>query len=277
MSSRFLVLLTLVGLMFAPPSAASQNATPPSPTPAAGPAPVSAPTAAQASAAAPAKGHVDATASRWSVPIDTTIPLELKNTLSSRTAYVGQAIYCETIYPITVGNRIVIPVGTYVKGAVTQVVRPGRVKGRAQIGLRFESITLPDGTTRQMRATLSSFAGNGEEGFHRQEAKVEGASSKGQDAGKIAQTTVAGAEIGTIAGAAKGSVGKGLGIGTAAGALGGLIWVLATRGKDIVLPPGTSLELQLSQPLNFERDEVEAPSPYQEGPALPRRDPGPSL
>jgi hypothetical protein len=48
--------------------------------------------------------------------------------------------------------------------------------------------------------------------------------------------------------------------------------VLATRGKEILLPPGTSLELQLATPLTFERDELEPPSRYDEGPALPRRD-----
>ncbi len=211
------------------------------------------------------------------VPANTTIPLELRNTISSRTAYVGQAIYCETIYPISVGNRILIPVGTYVKGAVTQVVRPGRVKGRAQIGLRFESITLPEGTTRPLRATLSGFAGNGKEGFHRDESKIEGESTKGEDAGKVAQTTVTGAEIGTIAGVGTRRVGTGLGVGSAAGALGGLIWVLATRGKDVLLTPGTSLELQLSAPLRLDSDEVGAPSPYDEGPALPRREPGPGI
>src|ERR1700674_2228118 len=92
------------------------------------------------------KAPADASSSRVVIPVNTTIPLELKNTLNSRTAYVGQAVYCETIYPITLGNRIVIPVGSYVRGAVTQVVRPGRVKGRAQIGLRFDSLTLPGGT-----------------------------------------------------------------------------------------------------------------------------------
>ncbi len=215
--------------------------------------------------------------SKLMIPAETTIPLALKNTISSRTAYVGQAIYCETIYPITVGNRIVIPAGSYVKGAVTQVIRPGRVKGKAQLGLRFESLTLPNGTTRPMRATLSSFAGNGKQGFHREESKIEGESSKGEDAGRVAQTTVTGAEIGAIAGAANRSVGKGLGIGSAAGAAGGLIWILATRGKDILLPPGTSLELQLGTPLSFEPDELEAPARYPEGPALPRREPGPSF
>ena len=202
------------------------------------------------------------------VPADTAIPLALKNAVSSRTAFVGQAVYCETIYPITVGNRIVIPVGSYVKGAVTQVRRPGRVKGKAQLGIRFESLTLPNGTTRPLRATLSSYAGNGNQGFRREESKIEGESSKGEDAGKIAAT----ATEGTIIGGLSSRSGKGAGIGALGGGVGALIWVLATRGREILLPPGTNLELELARPLTYERDELEPPSRYDEGPALPRRD-----
>jgi type IV secretion system protein VirB10 len=202
------------------------------------------------------------------LPADTAIPLALKNTLSSRTAFVGQAIYCETIYPVTLGNRIVIPVGSYVKGSITQVVRPGRVKGKAQLGLRFDSLTLPNGTTRLLRATLSSFAGTSDEAFRREESKIEGAGSKGEDAGRIATT----ATQGTIIGGISSRSAKGAGIGALGGGLSGLIWVLATRGKEIVLAPGTNLELQLAVPISFEPDEVQPTGRYDEGPALPRRE-----
>jgi type IV secretion system protein VirB10 len=201
------------------------------------------------------------------IPAHTAIPVALKNTINSRTAFVGQAIYCETIYPITVGNRIVIPVGSYVKGAVTQVKRPGRVKGKAEMGLRFESLTLPNGTTRWLRATLSSYAGNTDQGFRREEGRIEGEGSKGDDAGKIGTTATQGAIIGAVTGRS----GKGAGIGAIGGGVGGLILVLATRGKEIVLLPGTNFELELSTPLNFERDEIDPPSRYDDGPALPRR------
>jgi hypothetical protein len=213
-----------------------------------------------------------APSSRLVVPANTTIPLELRNTINSRTAYAGQSIYCETIYPITVQNRILLPVGTYVKGAITQVRRPGRVKGKAELGLRFDSITLPDGTTRPLRAILSGYAGNGKEGFRRDESKVEGESSKGQDAATVAVSGAEGATIGAIARGAKGA-----GIGGATGGLGGLIWVLATRGKDVVLPSGTNLELQLTAPLDLEESDVASPPNTPAGPAIPRRDPGPGV
>ena len=36
----------------------------------------------------------------------------LMNTINTKSAFVGQAIYCESIYPITVGNHIIIPKGS---------------------------------------------------------------------------------------------------------------------------------------------------------------------
>ncbi len=235
-----------------------------------------APAATPASMAAPAPTTAPARSANMDivVPAETTIPLRLLNSLSTRTAYVGQAIYCETIFPITVNNRIVIPVGSSVKGAVTQVVRPGRVKGKAQIGLRFETLILPSGATMRLRGTLSGYGGDGTETFKKNESKVEAASTKGEDAGKIAQTTITGAEIGTIAGVGTHRVGTGLGAGSAAGALGGLIWVLASRGKELLVPSGTTLELQLATPLTLERFDVDPPSPYDQGPKLPPREPG---
>ena len=149
------------------------------------------------------------------------------------------------------------------------------MKGKAQLGLRFDEITLANGTTLPLRATLSGFAGNGKEGFHKQESKIEGESSKGSDVGKVAQTTVTGAEIGTIAGVGSHHVGKGLGIGSAAGAAGGLIWVLASRGKEIVLPSGTNLELQLSAPLTFDETEIDPPFAISKWPGAPTQKLGP--
>ena len=196
------------------------------------------------------------------VPAATTIPLRLMNTINSRTAQPGQALYCETIFPITAGNRILIPLGSSVKGSITQVIRPKRGKHKqAQMGLRFETLILPNGTTLPLRATLAGFGSTGKEGFDPKEGKVNGASTKDEAAGKVAETTITGAELGTIVGAADRSVWKGLGIGSLAGAGGGLVWILASRGKEIVLPSGTNFDLRLSAPLTV----LDVPSSYDQG------------
>jgi len=205
------------------------------------------------------------------VPAETTIPLRLMNTINSRTAQAGQALYCETIFPITSGNQIVIPRGSSVKGSITQVVRPKRGKNKkAQMGLRFETLILPSGATLPLRATLSGFGSAGNEGFQPKESKIESASAKSEDAGKVAETTITGAELGTIVGAADHSVLKGLGIGSLAGAGGGLVWILASRGKEIVLPSGTNFDLRLSAPLTFRRGDLNSPSVYDQGRTPPQ-------
>lgn len=272
MKATLFLVLALPHLIFAQSPATQAGATG-QPQPAAPPQ-ATAP-ALPAAAATPATSPVPADPSKVVLPEDTTIPLILESSVNTRTASVGQAFYCSTIFPITVRNHIVIPKGSSIKGSVTQVVRPGRVKGRAQLGLRFDELVLPNGTTLPLRATLSGLGATGKEDFNKKESKVEGASTKGKDAETIARTTVPGAEIGAIVGASKGSVGKGLGIGSAAGAAGGLIWVLSTRGQDVVLPHGTSLELQLSAPLTIHRDDMDSPSHYDDGPALPGREYGP--
>jgi len=268
-------------LALALPSLAQTPAGPVGPT--AQPQPAAPEEAVPPAASAPAPSAPDVTTpspaavdnAKIVVPGDTMIPMILMNTINTKSAFVGQAIYCESIYPITVGNHIIIPKGSSIRGTVTEVIRPGRVKGRAQIGLRFDELILPNGTTRHLRATLAGFGSAGDDKFKPKEGQIEGGGSKGKDAETMARTTIPGAEIGTIVGGAKGAPLEGLGIGSAVGAAAGVAWILSTRGKDIVLPHGTSLDLELSQPVTFDREEVEPPSPYDAGPAVPRREYGP--
>ena len=270
------ITLSLLMLALALPGFAQTPAGPAGPAAQPQPAtPVGTATPAASAPVVPADSPVAVDNSKIVVPGDTTIPMILMNTINTKSAFVGQSIYCESIYPITVGTHIIIPKGSSIRGTVTQVIRPGHVKGRAQLGLRFDELILPNGTTRHLRATLAGFGSAGDEKFKPKEGQVEGGGSKGKDAETVARTTIPGAEIGTIVGAAKGAPLEGLGIGSAAGAATGLVWILATRGKEVVLPHGASLELQLSQPVTFDREEVEPPSRYDAGPTIPRREYGP--
>ena len=76
--------------------------------------------------------NVDA-GSDYNVPSGTKVPLMLTQGITSKTAKEGDPVYAQTAFPVTQNNRIVIPAGTYVQGVVRRVVRPGRVKGRAEI------------------------------------------------------------------------------------------------------------------------------------------------
>jgi type IV secretion system protein VirB10 len=71
---------------------------------------------------------------------------------------------------------MVIPPGSYVSGTVTQIKRPGRIKGRGELYLRFDSLTLPNGVTRDFRARVGGMEGGGNNELDRTEGKIKGGS-----------------------------------------------------------------------------------------------------
>jgi type IV secretion system protein VirB10 len=165
-------------------------------------------------------------------------------------------VYLETVFPILVDGKVVIPPGSYVAGTVTSVKRPGRVKGKGELYLRFDSMTLPNGVTRDFRARVGSLDGRATEELDKEEGKIKSEGNKGGDAQRVGEATAAGASVGAISGSVAGRPGMGVGIGAAAGAAAGLMGVLLTRGPDAVLAKGTTLEMVLDRPLTFDETEL---------------------
>lgn len=192
----------------------------------------------------------------YRVTAGTRVPLLLINSVSTRSAHEGDQIYLETAFPIVVNQKIVIPPGSYVRGTITEVKRPGRVKGRGEIYLRFDSLILPNGVTRDFRARVGAVDGSGAETLDREEGKIQSDTSKGRDAETIATAAGTGTGIGAIAGAAGGRPGLGTGIGALGGAAAGIAGVLLTRGPDVQLLRGTELDMVLDRDLEFAEEEV---------------------
>jgi|SRR5215471_16891228 len=198
----------------------------------------------------------DAKAAGFVVNAGTKVPLALINSISTKHSAEGDRVYLETVFPIMVNGRIVIPPGSYVAGTVTLVKRPGRVKGRGELFLRFDSLTLPNGVTRDFRARIGTMDGRANEEFDRAEGKIKSEGNKSGDARNVAEATAAGASVGVIAGGATGHYGMGAGIGAAAGAATGLMGVLLTRGPDAVLAKGSTIEMILDRTLTFQDTEL---------------------
>jgi len=197
-----------------------------------------------------------AKAGEYTVDAGTKVPLSLINTISTKHSAAGDRVYLETSFPVLVSGRIVIPVGSYVAGTVTEVKKPGRVKGRGELYVRFDSLTLPNGVTRDFRARVGGVDGQATGELDRAEGKVKSEGNKAGDARTVGETAGAGASIGAIAGSAAGHAGMGAGIGAAAGAAAGLIGVLVTRGPDAVLSRGTTVEMVLDRPVSFTESDL---------------------
>ena len=97
-----------------------------------------------------------------------------------------------------------MPQGSYVSGTVTEVKRPGRVKGRGELFLRFDSLTLPNGVTRDFRARIGGMEGGGNNELDREEGKSKVEEARVTTPGTIGQAAQKGTIVGGIAGAASG-------------------------------------------------------------------------
>lgn len=193
----------------------------------------------------------------YKVEKGTQILLSMINSVSTKTASDGDRVYLETVFPVMSGKRMVIPPGSYVAGTVIRVKRPGRVKGRGEFFLKFDSLTLPNGTTRDFRAQVTNLDGRAVETLDKEEGKIQSEGNKAGDAKTVGETVMVGTGVGALGGSVAGNLGMGAGIGAAAGAAAGLLGVLLTRGPDAVLAKGTTLEMVLDRNLAFEESELD--------------------
>ncbi|MGB7845940.1 MAG: hypothetical protein WBL63_10020 [Candidatus Acidiferrum sp.] len=183
------------------------------------------------------------------VPTGTRIGVILENGISTATSKPGDSVYFRTSFPITIENKVVVPVGSYLRGEVTESKRPGRVKGRGELRIRLNTLVFPNGYTVDMNAEPHS-ADAGQVKTD-PEGKMTGPGGKGKDATTVATTTATGAGIGAIAGGAKGA-----GIGAGIGGVAGLAAILLSRGPEAHLPRGSSMDLVLEHDLQLDADQI---------------------
>ena len=192
-----------------------------------------------ASDAAPAKGPsadaappaADAPAfHELTLPAGTVLTVTLRNAVASDTSSVEDQVRGTVARAVKVGGVEAVPAGSAVVGHVTSATRSARVKGRAQVAFRFTRLDLPGegGATDISTAPVSRVA----------------EATKKRDAATIGGGAVGGAIIGGIIGGGDGAA-KGAVVGGAAGTGA----VLATRGKEVRLEPGTPVSVKLTAPL----------------------------
>ena len=193
----------------------------------------------------------------YRVETGTKVPLSLINSVSTKHSLVGDRVYLETVFPVVVNGKVAIPVGSSVAGTVTQIKKPGRVKGRGELYVRFDTLILPNGVTRDFRARMDSMDGTANSQVDREEGKVISQGNKKGDLQTIGEAASTGAAAGgLIGGLGAGHPGLGVGLGAAAGAAAGMIGVLLSRGPDAVLDKGATVEMVLDRSVSFTETEL---------------------
>jgi hypothetical protein len=164
------------------------------------------------------------------IPAGTSLPLVLDTGVGSDISRVEQAVHAHLARSIVVRGETVLAQGSAVSGVVTDARRSGKVKGRAHVSVRFDTVT-PRGVDERYRIRTTAVGRTAP-------------ATKKKDALEIGAPAAGGAIIGAIVGGKKGAA-----IGTAAGGGAGTAVVLSTRGKEVRMAKGTVLTVRLSEPL----------------------------
>jgi hypothetical protein len=188
-----------------------------------------------------------ARAEKITVPAGSTLHCRLIQTLTTQLNFQGDPFTATVSEPVTIDGHDVVPVGAKIEGRIAQLQRPGRVRGVGEFRLKVEKIVMPDGTSIQLSAILTTVYGAEGAKVKGEEGGVRGPNSRLKDLQEIGAGMGGGGLIGTLFGGLHGTV-----IGGAIGGAAGLVDTLRKRGPELSLPAGTQLNYQLTRELMIE-------------------------
>ena len=168
-----------------------------------------------------------------------------------------RSLYLETLYPVILENRVVIPAGSQVQGVVERNRRPGHVERTSEFRFRFTTLVFPNNRVLPIAGGLMSLPGN----RNVRTKDKEGTVGTVDESEKVVTAAVTGGGAGAIIGSVR-HIGIGTYVGAGLGAGAGLLSVLLKRGSDISLPVGAQVEMVLETPLTLDPEQVAFNSQY---------------
>jgi len=199
------------------------------------------------------------------LPAGTTLQIVLETYLNTKDSKSGDPFRSRLVMPVFVDEQEVLPIGGIVEGVVVRVQEPGRLSGKAEMQLRPEKITLPNGEVLPLSASITGGSAGANSAVDSEEGVIRGSGSEGMDVRGTAGGATTGAILGAVIADQSGaSIGKGAAIGAGAIVAVALLRQLFKRGSDAELPAGSEISLELNRPLSFNPTMQEVP------PAAPR-------
>ena len=122
------------------------------------------------------------------IPAGTKVPVALKHAISTKGAREGDPIYAETTFPVVLNDRVLIPANTFVEGRISNIKRPGRIKGRAEVLIHFTTMIYPSGYTVLLPGAIENVPGAENTNMKGEEGTIQQSGSKAKDVGTVAST-----------------------------------------------------------------------------------------
>ena len=225
---------------------------------------------------APAATQVAGNNTPVAVPAGTRIALVLTQPIQTRYLHRGDDIYAQIVSPVSSGNEVVIPPGTFVQGKLDKIERHGQ---RGVVHLQSMSITFPDGYTIPVAGPMTLVSPEGYAFLDPGNSRGFGAMALalgGAGAGALIGHSAANSQPGTLTNtlppgctgpppgcltsslSTPGSTAKGTIIGAmVGGAIGGVASIaVLLKTRNFFLDIGSPVEMNLQHPLTLDEDEV---------------------
>jgi hypothetical protein len=171
------------------------------------------------------------------------VALALTSPIWAKTAKVGDIVHAATGFPVTVGNDMAIPPGTYVEGRIDALTRPSWRSAHAEFQLHFTRLIFANGYTVELPDVIENTGGMGSQAQTNNASAFQPAMDTGASASAAADIEAAVARV----------------------------YVEVTSRNDILLDNGAPIEMLLQSPLSLEADAVAAAvsrsKPLQIGPS----------
>src|SRR5215831_20386852 len=86
------------------------------------------------------------------IPAETRATVQLLSGIHTRFSRVDDPIKAQLLRPVVIRGKVALPPGTLLDGKLTVVRSAGRLNRPAELAVRFEQITLPDGDVEPIKA-----------------------------------------------------------------------------------------------------------------------------
>ena len=181
------------------------------------------------------------------VPAETEVKVQVLSGIQTQINHVNDPVIAEVLKPVFVEGKLAVPPGSLLDGHITMIRNAGHMHRSAELGMRFDRITLPDGQEKPVAAVLAALEHPEMLSIHLdQEGHLT--ANRTTSWKLLAGGVTALGAFGALKIAAVGSAGASLAL-----PLGGAALItyeaLWRRGREVNMPPDTQCRLRLNYPL----------------------------
>ncbi|PYT03992.1 MAG: hypothetical protein DMF60_16690 [Acidobacteria bacterium] len=170
------------------------------------------------------------------IPNGTELRIRLSTPISTKTGRAGDTFRATVVSPSSYETAIV-------EGHIAKLNKSGRVSGKTEVALAFDTLTLPDGRQTRIDADLVKVYESESVKKVDEEGRIETGSRTRDAEVRGGVVAAAGAILGGILGGGKGAI-----IGLLLGGAAGVGTVYVEGNKDLILDQGTEMVIRTAGP-----------------------------